>query len=102
MDAHTRHIHTMHAHAVHAHVAHTHAVHAHIIHGPVMHVHAMHANALHCMLCQELTANMPSVAIGSKPVYQRHANSTSFKFNTTAKVGMSLKMNSALLTTAKV
>jgi hypothetical protein len=70
----------MHAYVVHVHNAHAHAVHAHVTHG-----HIMHAYTVYSTVC--LTSELISKC-------QLHC----FKFNTSAKVGMSLKINSGMPT----
>jgi hypothetical protein len=79
---------------------HSHVMNDHIMQSHTMHGHIMHAHAVHWKFCQNK---------------QRHANCrdrkkngltaacqlSCFKFNTTAKVGMSLKINSIMPTTAK-
>jgi hypothetical protein len=82
MDAHARHVHVMLAHA-----AYVHAVHAH-----VMNAHFMHTFAVHCMLCIRINSDMLTVAIGPKPVLQRHANSIVIS-SATVNVSMSQKNN---------
>jgi hypothetical protein len=61
-----------HVHAVHAHAVHARAYHGHVMHGHVMQATSIAACQLNC-----------------------------FKFSTTVKVGMLLKIYSIMLTTAK-
>jgi hypothetical protein len=48
-------------------------MHAHIIHGLVMDAYAVRAHTVHRMLYVRINSDMPTAAIGPKPVYQ-HAN----------------------------
>jgi hypothetical protein len=58
MQAHARHVLAMYAHAAHAPALYMH----------IRHAHVMHAYAIHLSFCVRLNSDMPTFAIGSKPV----------------------------------
>jgi hypothetical protein len=70
------------------------------MHGHVMQGHVMHSHAVHCILHVRIISDMQTVAIGPKTVLTAACLHNCFKFSTTAKFGMSLKINSAKPTTA--
>jgi hypothetical protein len=45
-----------------------HVMHGHVMHAHIMHDHVMHAQAVHCKLYIRINSDMPTVAIGPKPV----------------------------------
>ncbi len=67
-----RHVHAVHAQAVHAGEVHSYVMHGHAMQAtsckPPHASHVMHTNAVHWMLYERINSDMPTVAIGKKPV----------------------------------
>jgi hypothetical protein len=81
---------------MHAHIMHDHVMHAHI-----MHDHVMHAHAVHFMLYVRINSDMSTVAVRNQTGLTAACQYKCLKISITAKVGMSLKINSVMPPTAK-
>ncbi len=94
-------VHARHGHARHVHIMHGHVMHGHIMHTHVMQAHIMHANAVHYVLYIRINSDMPTVAKSAKTGLTAACQLKCFNISPTAKVGMSLKINSIMPPTAK-
>ncbi len=74
------HIHAMHPPAVCSHNAHVCGADVHVMHTHVMHAHVVHTHALHYMFYVRIKSNVPTVALGPKPVSQWHGFGTTENF----------------------
>jgi hypothetical protein len=63
-------------------------------------VNALHTHAMHCMFYLRTNSYITTVAKGPKLVEQQHAKSIFQRSHIKKKVGMSLKINSDVLTFA--
>ncbi len=59
----------MDAQARNTHVVYSHDMNGHVLQAHIMHAHVMHAHAMHCMLYVRINSDMPTIAIGLKPVF---------------------------------
>ncbi len=56
-------------------VRHIHALHVHPVHALAAHAHAILTNVVQCMLYVRINSDMPTVALGPKPVQLGHIHS---------------------------
>jgi hypothetical protein len=92
--------HSSQTHIGHAHLVHLHIMYAHTTRTHAQQVNALHTHAMHCMFYLRTNSYITTVAKGPKLVEQQHAKSIFQRSHIKKKVGMSLKINSDVLTFA--